>query len=342
MLFGLKIIPTLFTILFGMKMTIGPGTLLLHRLKCFEVFQTHEFLQTRINQPNLSLNAYQMVKIPFVSNFLVSFTFPCYALLFLILTLFTKSVTTYPDIGNIVIYLLFIGLSGIRAIFGSKNKIMIGFNNIILLVGMVLCIMNYSFIETRKNCLLITLYCCYLVITPVANAQCYFKYSCPYAELLSNQCFHVTLRQLYSPFVNLIIFINHHFDIIVVASYFVLENALEEETFNYVFTGMIILSSIFSFISLPFLIQSQILYLLLPYYVSKNEKNQKLSKLFQPLGAIVYGLSVSPLSQIIIAFSYLHFKLVGINYDAFKTFMLFGAIINCSSRFFSLIFQFFF
>ena len=299
-------------------MTLGPGVLFFHKLKCFDVLKqpiisAQEYIEDKIENTNsMTINAFQIVKIPFVQDFFFELSLPTLYLIFF--GLFYLRIGNFPEPTTNILVLCFVLLfvSCIKLIKQEKvpNKFIsplfsLAFGCITPLIVFSGKIPFFNGI-TDKNFTILTL-CCLIFsfmfsISPTTNGLNYYEYTHPKLDLLHFSGFRSVLMTLYSTLSTALLLIWHYFDLIFVLITFFAICILDARSCVKIIISGCIIYAILTIFATKRMIQYKVVTLLLPIFqVSKTRENTpKLKVLLRPLGASVFGMMSLPVAQLML------------------------------------------
>lgn len=335
-------------------MTISPGTLILHRLKVFDIFTTPiiDSKDYHAGVTGYTLSPYQIINIPFIRDFLVSLSFPSLYLSFFIYSVIQPNRGPKPDFLLLFISLFLTFYSCGKLIWKqtlqSLKKYAMFLTGLTCISIPILIKFDTSNVFPGNTkywvYLLIIIQSCFLSVSPATASSCQEKYAHPKAELLSVEGYHPLLRKIYSTWVGALMFVWHHIDLVTLVAFSGVYTLYGMRKASYLLVTGAIISSFLSAFVISMLLQLSMLQLMLPiFYVQKSSEDEKpkknLKSLLQPFGEIAFGLSALPICQLLWCYAWCHSVYMDTkpkwHRDFFFTMILSGTIMSAFSRVFS-------
>ena len=299
-------------------MTLGPGVLFFHKLKSFEILKqpiisAQEYIEDKIDESrSMTINAFQIVKIPFVQDFFFELSLPTLYLVFFVL--FYLKIAKFPEPSPKLLSLCFmlLSISCLKLMNQEKkrNYLISIFSSLIFGSIMPLIIysgkIQYFQVINDDSFKFFTFYCLYasfmFSISPMTNGVNYYKYRHPKLDLLHFTGFRSILLTIYSTLSTVLISIWHYFDVIFVIITIIAINLFEMRICVKLIIAGCIIYAILAVFATKRILQFSVMSLLLPFFrvSKKNEEMPKLKILLRPLGASVFGMMCLPVAQLLL------------------------------------------
>lgn len=348
--------PHFLVLMIGWKMTLGPAALFFHKLNFFnffrtKVFNTNQICDSDVDEKCLTINAYQLIKIPFVQEFFLEMS------LIFVYSIFYGSFyigfKRYPDPDFSLIMLSIISLyipcmkliNQVSGLYKSWSILAGFFCLIIPFINIIFDINGTKSLDLKSKILLIL--CCYLQgfflsVSPITNGMNLYRYNNQLPETINFKGFHSILLNIYSNFSMLVINSSSILNISIPIIYYILYYRRRDLSDMFLFIGVLICSVLYLVFTRKMLLM-RLVHLLAPVFVSSKDSDQKeLKDLISPIGKILFASMCNSCSQSLYLFSFIQVKFLQsdkLASHAFITCLLLNGQLLSSTQFFVFIYK---
>lgn len=313
----LRYIPHILLLLFGWKMTIGPGSLILNKLQDIKVCQTKEF----------SINAYNIAKIPYIRDFLVAFSLPCiYFCYFVLLLIFDYRRTVLPDPLLVGLSTSIIGLSSIK--LWMKECFL--FKVVTIMLAVVVASVAGAF---EGPLVFLGSFFFFIAYSGSfkAIAMSYMDFTRPDSDFLCYETSKEILMSIYSTGKSIMISSWFYSDVTILVGCSAVSVLLSKDKARLMLVLLLFVHSVCGMVCIKPFAQLRVLNLMKPLFISKT-KDSPAKELILPLGKSVYQLVVLFSVEGIMALSSFHTYVVNGCFAGYFTFLLECFVVSLLSK----------